>query len=112
MTKLSTFLMAGVTALVLGAGVSASAFADTPWQQNHPRREQVNDRLARQDHRINHEYREGEISRGQARQLHREDHQVRGEERRMASRNGGHITRGEQVALNRQENHISRQIGR
>ena len=112
MTKLRTFLMAGVAAIVLAAGAGAPAFADTPWQQNHPRREQVNDRLARQDRRIDHEYRTGEISRGQARQLHREDHQVRREERRMASRHDGHITRGQQLALNRQENHISRQIGR
>jgi hypothetical protein len=112
MSKLSTLLMAGVAAIVLGAGVSASARADTPWQQNHPRREQVNNRLFRQDHRINREYREGEISRGQARQLHRDDHEVRREERLMASQDGGHITRLDQRALNQQENHVSRQIGR
>jgi hypothetical protein len=29
----------------------------------------------------------------------------------MASQNGGHITRGEQAVLNRQENGVSRQIG-
>ncbi len=111
MIKFSTVLMAGVTAILL-AGIGAPAFADTPWEQNHPRREQVNSRLTRQDHRINHEFRTGQISRAQARQLHREDHQVRREERRMASRDGGHITRVDQRVLNHQENHISRQIGR
>jgi hypothetical protein len=29
----------------------------------------------------------------------------------MASRHGGHITKPEQAALNRQENRISREIG-
>jgi hypothetical protein len=111
MNTLSKVIMAGVAAVVLGTGFASSAFADTPWQRNHPRREQVNERLANQDHRINREYREGEISRGQAYRLHRADHQIRAEERMMASQNGGHITRLEQRALNQQENAVSRRIG-
>jgi hypothetical protein len=110
--KLGTIVMAGVAAIVLGTGFTASAFADTPWQAAHPRREQVNHRLGNQYHRINQERREGELSRGQAARLHREDHQVRREERVMASMDHGHITRADQRALNQQENHISRQIGR
>ena len=105
--RLATVVFAG--ALVTMAG---SAFAETSWERNHPRRDQVNDRLHNQDRRINREYREGEISRGQARAFHREDRQVRREERTMASLNGGHITRSEQRVLNQQENAISRQIGR
>ncbi|HEY6984147.1 hypothetical protein [Reyranella sp.] len=101
-----------ILAGTLAIGVAGSAFAETQWEQNHPRRDQVNDRLENQHRRINHEYREGELTRGQARQLHREDRRVRHEERRLARWNGGHITRGEQHALNRQENGISRQIGR
>jgi hypothetical protein len=105
--RLATVVFAG--ALVTMAG---SAFAETLWERNHPRRDQVNDRLANQSRRINQEYREGEITRGQARALHREDRQVRREERTMASLDGGHITRADQRALNQQENVISRQIGR
>jgi hypothetical protein len=112
MHRFSRLAMVGFTAIVLGTGVSASAFADTHWQQAHPRREEVNNRLANQNHRINQERREGEISRAQAHQLHRDDHQVRREERLMASQDHGHITRADQRALNQQENHISRQIGR
>ena len=108
LTKLATVAFA---ATIL-AGSAGTAFADTPWQQNHPRREEVNNRLGNQDRRINQERREGEISRGQARQLHREDHRIRTEERHLASRDGGHITRADQRTLNRQENHVSRQIGR
>src|SRR5258705_6618053 len=104
--RLATVVFAGTLVM------AGSAFAETSWERNHPRRDQVNDRLANQSRRINQEYREGEISRGQARALHREDRQVRREERTMASLDGGHITRTDQRALNQQENVISRQIGR
>jgi hypothetical protein len=96
---------------VVGSAVSA-AFAETPWERNHPRRDQVNDRLANQNRRINRELKEGEITKQQANQLHREDHAIRHEERTMAKFNSGHITKDEQKALNQQENGVSRQIGR
>jgi len=94
------------------AGVATSALADTKWEQNHPRREQVNDRLANQNKRIKTEVAEGEMSKGEAAKLHREDRQIRGEERAMASQNNGHITKLEQKTLNQQENAVSQQIGK
>ena len=100
------------TALALFAATATTASADTHWQKHHPRREQVNHRLARQNHRILQEVREGDLSHRQAANLHRKDHQIRREERAMAAHNGGHITPGEQKALNQQENGVSRQIGR
>jgi hypothetical protein len=96
---------------MMGATVTC-AMAETKWERNHPRRDQVNDRLANQNRRINHELKEGEITRGQAQQLHREDAAIRQEERSMAGFNNGHITGAEQKALNQQENAVSRQIGR
>ena len=84
---------------IVGTTVSA-AFAETQWERNHPRRDQINDRLASQNRRINRELKEGEITKQQAHQLHREDHAIRQEERDMAKINGGHITKGEQKVLN------------
>lgn len=102
-----------VTAVTLSlAGIATSAVADTKWQKNHPRREEVNNRLANQNGRIHQEVKEGEMSKKQAAQLHKEDHQIRKEERAMASTNGGHITKAEQRALNQQENQVSKQIGK
>ena len=69
---------------------------ETQWERNHPHRDQVNDRIANQNRRINRELKEGEITKQQANQLHREDHAIRREERDMAKINGGHITKGEQ----------------
>lgn len=105
-------IVAVAFACTLTAGIAGSAFAETPWERNHPRRDEVNDRLQNQNRRINQEYREGEISRDRAQQLHREDRQIRQEERDMAAQNHGHITRDEQRVLNQQENSVSREIGR
>jgi hypothetical protein len=87
------------------------AFAETEWQKHHPRRVQVNERLANQNRRIHQEVKEGGMSHAQAAQLHRDDHQIRLEERAMASQHGGHITQQEQHTLNQQENQVSKQIG-
>jgi len=95
------------------SGFAASAMADeTQWQKDHPRRTEVNSRLANQDKRIHQERKEGEITKAQAQKLHAEDHAIRQEERTMASTNGGHITKAEQRALNQQENQVSKQIGK
>jgi hypothetical protein len=94
-------------------GLASSALADdTQWQKDHPRREQVNNRLANQNQRIKQERKEGEITKAQAQKLHSEDHAIRQEERTMASTNNGHITKAEQKALNQQENQVSKQIGK
>src|SRR5215472_13467950 len=100
-------------ATVALTGLVSTALADdTQWEKEHPRREEVNNRLANQNQRIKTERKEGEISKAQARKLHAEDHAIRKEERAMASTNGGHITKSEQKALNQQENQVSRQIGK
>jgi Spy/CpxP family protein refolding chaperone len=113
MSNLQNFKTA--TAIVLAtafaAGVATSATADTTWQKNHPRREQVNNRLAGQNARIHDQVKEGELTKAQAARLHKDDHQIRKEERAMASQNGGHITKLEQKTLNQQENRVSNKIG-
>ena len=102
-----------VAAVLAVGGLATSAMADeTQWQKDHPRRTEVNDRLKNQDRRIHNEVKEGELSKGQAHQLHKEDHNIRKEERAMASTNGGHVTKAEQKSLNQQENQVSKQIGK
>jgi len=114
MTIMKTALVA--TLLSLSA---ASVFAQAPaasapskWAQEHPRRAEVNKRLANQDARIKDEVKEGDMSKAEARKLHRQDRKIRQEERDMASQNGGHITKTEQKALNQQENKVSKEIGK
>jgi hypothetical protein len=106
--KIASMVLLSVFA---AASTGSAMAAETQWEKNHPRRDQVNDRLAKQNHRINQEVKEGEMSKGQAAKLYKEDRQIRKEERLMASQNHGHITKQEQRTLNQQENAVSRQIG-
>ena len=107
-SKMLTLIVASLTL----AAFSSGALAATERQKTHPRRAQVNARLANQNRRIHEEVKEGDLSRSQAAALHKDDHQIRAEERAMASQNGGHITKPEQRVLNQQENAVSKQIGR
>ena len=102
-----------VTAIVaVFAGTTTNGFAaDTKWERHHPRREQVNNRLGNQHDRIAREVKEGEISKGEAAHLRREDRQIGQEERAMTNQNRGHLTKLEQQTLNQQENQVSKQIG-
>ena len=103
--------LAAAATLAISAFCAAPASAETQWQKDHPRRAEVNGRLANQDRRINKEVKSGQITKAQGAQLHKEDRQIRREERVMASQNGGHITKQEQRTLNQQENGVSHQIG-
>jgi len=101
------------TAIVLGAiftlGAAAGAASAAPWQMHHPRRAEVNHRLDRLDRRIAFERHHGELTRGEARDLRREDAGIRGQERFYASHDRSHLTRYEDRRLNREEDHLSRQ---
>lgn len=114
----STKLFVSAIAIALAGAMAAPAFAspasapEGKWAKNHPRREQVNKRLANQNKRIKQERKEGELTKGQAAALHKDDRQIRQEERDMASQNGSHITKQEQKTLNQQENAVSKEIGK
>jgi hypothetical protein len=109
--SIRTAVTVALATVALTGLVSTALADDTQWQKDHPRREQVNNRLANQNQRIKQERKEGEINKAQAQKLHAEDHAIRKEERTMASTNHGHITKAEQKSLNQQENQVSKQIG-
>jgi len=109
---ISKTLIASALLAIFAVASSTAMAADANFEKNHPRRDQVNDRLQNQNKRINTEVKEGDMTKAQARQLHRKDRQIRQEERLMASQNGGHIAKSEQHVLNQQENAVSRQIGK
>lgn len=104
-------LMFSLIAATTGMVVLAPNAEAGQWAANHPRRVEVNDRLANQNRSIHNEVRDGQMSRGEAQTLHHDDRQIRQEERDMASQDNSHITRTDQRALNQQENQVSRQIG-
>ena len=93
--------------MVLSGITSASAAA---FNRTHPRRAEVNQRLAVQNARIHRGVKEGTITPQEAKQLHTEDRSIRAEERSDAAAHNGHVTKGEQIDLNKNENAISRDI--
>jgi hypothetical protein len=100
-----------VAAVVIAFGlISASGFAQSKFDETHPRRAEVNARLNNQNARVDNKVADGKMSRGEAARIHRQDHAIRREERRDAAANGGHITKAEQTHINHQENHVSREI--
>ena len=101
----------GLVAFTAVLGIGPVARAQT-FDQDHPRRAEVVKRLNNEDARISAGRTEGELSRRQANQLRKEDRAIRAEERADATLNHGRITKGEQRQLNKQENQLSRQIHR
>jgi hypothetical protein len=108
-STLKTLLAAaGLVVALAGAAGTASA---TPWQNHHPRRVEVNHRLANQFHQIRYERRTGQIGPVKAFRLHMADHRIRMQERWFGRRDHSHITRAEQARLNHMENRVSHRIG-
>ena len=110
--KNSKTIFAVVLATFLSASLSSAFANETKWDKAHPRRHQVNKRLANQNKRIQEAVKEGEMSKRKAAKLHQQDRNIRQEERDMAKQNGGHISKLEQKVLNQQENRVSKEIGK
>ena len=103
MFKVTTPKAAALAALALTLMSTLPSFA---WGY-HPRRSEV---LGRDNH-LNREINRnrGNLS-GHFGQLKSEDRSIRRQEQRDFRRNGGYLTRGQQAHLNREENHVQRQI--
>jgi hypothetical protein len=86
---------------------AAPCFAKDQFAKNHPRRAQVLGRDANLNRRVNAN--KGDLG-GHYGQLKHEDQAIRHQEQRDAKNNDGHITKGEQAQLNKEENHVNRQI--
>ena len=112
MSKVFRTAFTAAAATVSLACLAAPAMAQSAWQANHPRRAQVDGRLATQDARIDQELRAGQIGPAQAARLHHADQRIRAQEQQMAAMHGGHITAREQARLNAEEDRVSHRIGR
>ena len=106
-----TLLAAGLVLAGLSA-IPAQASAQG-WHRTHPARTEINHRIARQQVRITHEAREGDLSRSEAHGLRQDLHGIRQDERAYARSNdkNGHLTRAQVHDLNHQLNQTSHAIG-
>lgn len=111
-TKSARLSLTLATAVLALACALPAVAHDGRFERHHPRRDQVLDRVQRQDHRITHRVREGELDHRQAYALRRHDAWIAMRERRMAYRHGGYITRHQQARLNRHLDRNGWRIGR
>ncbi len=94
--------------LALLMSSNCPSFAGT-FCQRHPRRAEVLGRDNRLNNKINRDY--GKLG-GNYGKLERQDMAIRRQEQRDARMNGGFITKGQQARLNREENHLNREVNR
>ncbi len=86
-------------------GAPGSKFA-----QDHPRRNEVNKRVANQRARINQGVKSGKLTQQQSKQLKADDRAIKQQEHADVKANGGHLTQSEQKQFNQEENANSRLI--
>lgn len=107
MNAKSKFIMIG---LVIGAAMASSAvFAQTD-VPNHPRVNEVNNRLENQQDRIQNGLKNGTMTQKQAARDETHDANIARRESVDEAKHNGHLTKQEQRNLNRAENHNSKRI--
>jgi hypothetical protein len=103
------------TALIL-SGIfclgSSLASAEIPTVPDHPRVNEVNERLDNQQARIQQGLASGTMSAKQAARDERHDANIAQRESVDEAKHNGHLTKGEQRRLNKSENRNSRRIYR
>jgi len=107
MNAKSKFVIVG---LVIGAAMaSGSVFAQTD-VPNHPRVNEVNNRLENQQDRIQNGLKNGTMTQQQAARDEAHDANIARRESVDEAKHNGHLTKQEQRNLNRAENHNSKRI--
>jgi hypothetical protein len=84
-----------------------------PWvirSLNFPRVNEVNTREQNQQNRIANGLQNGTMTAGQAARAENREQHIQNQEKADMAANNGHLTKGEQKQLNREQNRTSRQI--
>jgi len=102
------FSMIGLAAAATIA--SSVAMADDPKVPDHPRVNEVNQRLDNQQNRIQNGVASGKLNAKQAARDEKQDSNIAQRESADEAKHNGHLTKGEQHRLNKSENHDSRRI--
>ncbi len=76
----------------------------------HPRVNEVNRRENRQQQRIGNGIKSGRLNSQQASNLEKRETSVQNREQKDMAAHNGHLTKGEQKGINRQQNRISKSI--
>ena len=104
------FARTAIIAVAAGLLAAGTAYAQNPVVQEQ-RKDQVQDRVQDTNQRINQEYREGNITRHEARELKQENREIAHDAREQAH-DGSGLSRGDQRDINQQQNTLNREISR
>jgi hypothetical protein len=96
--------------LVCATLIATQSMAQTAPVPDHPRENEVNQRLDNQQARINQGLANGTMTGKQAARDEKHDANIAQREAVDESKHGGHITKGEQARLNKSENKNSKRI--
>jgi len=113
MNKMMKILLPLLTISLFAVASHAADEASAPagsFKKKHPRRAQVNEREKNQQKQIGNEIKNGDINAKQGAKLEGEEAKIKKEERADVKANGGSLTKAEQRKINRQENHVEKQI--
>lgn len=100
---------------LIAFAMATLAFAQGPGHQpthiaRHPRVDQVNRRMDRQEARIDHKRADGAMNKQQATKDRTDLKSINQEKHAMRRQDNGHLTKADQKALNKQLNQDSRHI--
>ena len=112
-------LLFTIATLALGGLLAAPGFAQNPNTQgagpgihdpNHPRVNEVNAREQNQQDRIANGVQNGTMTPGQASRVENKEQHIDNQEKADMAANNGHLTKGEQKQLNKEQNRTSKRI--
>lgn len=105
---------AGLLSLGSAAAQTATTSGAGPGvvDPGHPRVNEVNQREENQQQRIGNGVKNGTLNSRQTARLERRETSVQNRGKADMARNNGHLTKGEQRGINRQQNRVSRSIAR
>ena len=102
MKKLIAFLITGM--------LTATAFGQSATTTTDRKPLTIQHRKHNQQARIREGVKSGELTRGEAKHLEKQEHALNKEERGMRKADGGKLTAADRAKLNRQQNHLSKEI--
>lgn len=104
--------IASLSLILSITAIATNAAAQTAPVPDHPRVNEVNQRLDNQQNRIDKGEADGQISGKQAARDETHDTNIAKRESSDEAKHGGHLTKAEQRTLNKSENKNSRRIHR
>jgi len=112
----ASLLALALSGLLVGSAVAqnsnTSGAGPGVYDPGHPRVNQVNGREQNQQNRIANGIKSGQLTPGEASKLERQENRLERNEKRDMAKDGGHLTKKDQAQLNREANHVSKDIYR